>query len=384
VTTARFNVFIDGARAAGPGAKTQLARAIAARYGIAAADLEQRFAQGRFRVKGNVDRATADSYVADLSSLGAVCSIEAVDAPAPPAPVAAAVTLPGAQRLPAPRSADDFAALSGESPLTLSTLDGASEDEARSSRRIPLAASFGPPAEDSGRGSSQKLALPASFGPPAEDSGRGSSQKLALPARFGPPAEVSDVAAAADDGPIEVFDPFAPPELQSQEPELALAVERKPRISSPAPAAAPAVERDPPGRTTAPAIASATLAPAPSEGARAAPARGGLGLLRDDVVRYVAGVVLAVALAAIPALLFGASRQRAAFADLDAQLDKRQAAVVTREDWEGLDRIRASVLDRKRDERQTIVVTTLLLWAALAGGLAWVWFRKVDWDRLTR
>jgi hypothetical protein len=95
-------------------------------------------------------------------------------------------------------------------------------------------------------------------------------------------------------------------------------------------------------------------------------------------------VVLAVALAAIPALLFGASRQRAAFADLDAQLDKRQAAVVTREDWEGLDRIRASVLDRKRDERQTIVVTTLLLWAALAGGLAWVWFRKVDWDRLTR
>ena len=362
MTTARFNVFIDGARAAGPGAKTQLARAIAARYGIAAADLEQRFAQGRFRVKGNVDRATADSYVADLSSLGAVCSIEAVDAPAPPAPVAAAVTLPGAQRLPAPRSADDFAALSGESPLTLSTLDGASEDEARSSRRIPLAASFGPPAEDSGRGSSQKLALPASFGPPAE---------------------VSDVAAAADDGPIEVFDPFAPPELQSQEPELALAVERKPRISSPAPAAAPAVERDPRG-PTAPAIASATLAPAPSEGARAAPARGGLGLLRDDVVRYVAGVVLAVALAAIPALLFGASRQRAAFADLDAQLDKRQAAVVTREDWEGLDRIRASVLDRKRDERQTIVVTTLLLWAALAGGLAWVWFRKVDWDRLTR
>src|SRR5262249_17367939 len=40
------------------------------------ADLRVRIASGRFRVKGNCDRATADLYVRDLTRLGARCSIE--------------------------------------------------------------------------------------------------------------------------------------------------------------------------------------------------------------------------------------------------------------------------------------------------------------------
>jgi hypothetical protein len=84
VTDPLFHVFIERARSTAPGAAAELARAIAARYGIPAAELEKRFAMGRFRVKGNVDRATADSYLADLASLGAVCTIVAANAAAPP------------------------------------------------------------------------------------------------------------------------------------------------------------------------------------------------------------------------------------------------------------------------------------------------------------
>ena len=46
--------------------------------------------------------------------------------------------------------------------------------------------------------------------------------------------------------------------------------------------------------------------------------------------------------------------------------------------------MRASFLARKRDERQTIAITSVLMWAAASGGLAFVWFRKIDWDRVTR
>lgn len=368
VTNARYNVFIDGARQ-GPAGNAALARAIAARYGIPAADLEQRFAAGRFRVKGNVDRATADSYVADLSSLGAVCSVEPSAGAAPT--VAAAVTLPGGQRVPAPArpaapasasAGDDFAALSGESPLTLSTLDGASEDEARSSRKIPVAASFGPPADDSGRGSSRKIPLAASFGPPAA-----APAEAAMPASFGPPMDVVD-----DDAPVEVFDPFAPPEMQAEAQELDLAVERKPRAS-----------KAPPAEVAAPAPVVAP-APAPAAPAAARPRGNPLGFLRDDLVRFIAGVVLAVLLAAIPALLIGTARQRSAVNRINAALEQKQNAANTRPEWDGLDRIRASALSEQRDERQSIIVTTLLMWAALAGGLSWLWFRKIDWDRVLR
>lgn len=383
MTDPLFHVFIERARSTAPGAAAELARAIAARYGIPAAELEKRFAMGRFRVKGNVDRATADSYAADLASLGAVCTITAAAAVAAPAPAAApppVMTLPAQHRVPAPPPPrvieDSLGALSGEQPLTLSTLDGASEDEARSSRKISVAP------REAAHAASRDAALPASFGPPSEpsdpgrDPGRASSRKIAAPIDF--------VDSAS-------FDPFAPPELQSESAELTLAVERKPRVSSAppaepevAPTAAPragkaatlAPEPRASRSASVPVMATAVRAPAPSSSARTG--------LADAGTRFVVGVALAVALGAAPALLIASAREHSAFTKLDAELEKVQAEADTPDEWVRLDRTRASVQSRKHDERQSIVITALLMWAVISGGLAWVWFRAIDWERRSR
>lgn len=395
MTDPLFHVFIERARSTAPGAAAELARAIAARYGIPAAELEKRFAMGRFRVKGNVDRATADSYLADLASLGAVCTIVAANAAAPPvaavppAPVVAppVMTLPAQPRVPAPAPTarameDSLGALSGEHPLTLSTLDGASEDEARSSRKIAIAPRES--AQAASREPSREAPLPASFGPPSESSDPGRDAARSSSRSIAEPIEFTEGAA---------FDPFAPPELQSEAPELTLAVERKPRVSNAPPPPEPEVAPDAAGRggkagTLAPEprgsmSASVPLPAAPAPRATGAPA-GLHPALRDPGSRYVIGVVLAVALGAVPALLVASAREHGAFTRLDAELERTQDQADTPDEWDRLDRTRASILSRKQDERQNIVITSLLLWAVISGGLAWLWFRGIDWDRRTR
>ena len=70
-----FHVFVDGARDRSPPGLARVAAAIGERYGVAARDVETRLARGRFRVKANVDRATAHEYARDLEALGALVSI---------------------------------------------------------------------------------------------------------------------------------------------------------------------------------------------------------------------------------------------------------------------------------------------------------------------
>ena len=380
-----FNVFIERPRSTAVGAVAALARAIGERYGIPIADLEARLAAGRFRVKGNVDRATADSYAHDLARLGAICTIVSVDAA--PATSVPAVTLPRVERTPAPAPAStrpsqpswpppdldvaqELGALSGEHPLTLSTLDGATEDEARASRKLKLPATFAPP--ESAASASRKVPLPASFGPPPDDDD-----------------DSADVNLDDSSPAVEVFDPFAPPEAQADAPELMLATDTKPRTSKPIsttpPPVATAAPLPPPiastqGRTMH--EAPPTIAPIAPPAAAPSSGPGWKGALRDDGVRLIVGVVLAVALGALPALLIGASRERAAFAEIDGQLDKRQSEIRTVEAWEGLDRVRATFRERKEAERQTIAITSLLIWAAIGGGFAWLWFRVIDWRRV--
>ena len=337
----------------------ELARAIADRYGIPVDDLTTRLSAGRFRVKGNVDRATADTYAQDLARLGALCTIVAAEAPAELVP---AVSLPRVERAPAPAAPlparatpsaswpptdveipQELGALSGQFPLTLSTLDGATEDEARASRKVKLPASFAPPPDGGGDRS-------------------------------------DDVPAAAPGGAVEMFDPFAPPEAQADAPELTLAVDRAPRRS-----AAPPPASSPPSAAVAPMSEPSTTLAAPAPPPMAAPAAAGAGLkgvLRDDARRLIAGAVLAVAIGAVPALLIGGARERATFAQLDGELEKRQSEILTREAWDGLDRVRAGYVERKRGERQSIAITSLMIWAALSGGFTWLWFRKLDWPRL--
>lgn len=411
-----FHVFIERPRSESPDAASTLARAIAARYGIATADLEARLAAGRFRVKGNVDRTTADQFAQDLTRLGAVCTVASASAPPPasgtkpvslpvverapaPPPPARPSTMPSVERVAAPARpstlpkvervaspeapiASDLGALSGEFPLTLSTLDGASEDEARASRKIQLPASFGPPPDEPAASASRKMQLPASFGPAperVEDAGSGG------------------VDVSMDDGAgVEVFDPFAPPEAQANAPELMLAVDRPSRKSMAAEAAHAAAASASHGSShgaPAPAVppvlpARATVAPpaAPAGSMRmpaARPAGGVRALLRDDGVRFLAGVAIAFALGAAPALLVGSARETAAFGEIHASLERQHAeAAQSRVKWDSLDRVRATHAERKRGERQAIAITTILMWAAISGVIGWLWFRKIDWDRV--
>src|SRR5829696_1691191 len=83
-----FNVYIERASSAEPGAAAKLARAMATHYGIDGNAIEQRLVVGRFRVKGNVDRATAHSFAADLTKLGAVVKVERAEEATPPRPAA--------------------------------------------------------------------------------------------------------------------------------------------------------------------------------------------------------------------------------------------------------------------------------------------------------
>lgn len=71
-----FHVYVEGVAGTGPDALRQLSVAMASRYGLPAEELHARLARGRFRVKANVDHATANLYARDLEAIGARVRIE--------------------------------------------------------------------------------------------------------------------------------------------------------------------------------------------------------------------------------------------------------------------------------------------------------------------
>src|SRR5512138_2211659 len=82
-----FHVYVDGPKQSGPDAMRKLAEAMQLRYGLPASELISRMTKGRFRVKGNIDSATAAIYRRDLEAIGARVTIEETpnprDAPGP-------------------------------------------------------------------------------------------------------------------------------------------------------------------------------------------------------------------------------------------------------------------------------------------------------------
>jgi hypothetical protein len=167
---------------------------------------------------------------------------------------------------------------------------------------------------------------------------------------------------------------FAPPDATD---DVALALDVEPVRKKSSAAAPPVLAEAPPSGANAPARVSA---PQPVVRAPGEPAWKTYG--KDERVRFVAGVFVAALVGGIPAMVTAAVRERSAFADIDSQLQRQESSVLTRADWDALDRVRVSFVERKRAERQSIALTTLLLWAAVSGGVAFLWFRKVDWDRI--
>lgn len=283
---------------------------------------------------------------------------------------------------------------------------------------LPVSSDFG--ALDMSGG---PLSLSSVGGDAVAPSRDGTTATVAGGGAFAPPLGQSAARARPKDVPIDLF---APPDIAEQQAMFELAVdedELKARQqqavtheqagAQPGAAAQPragaqpgAVAQQLAGRQQqagpqALVAASSLIAPMSSgrqPGATAAPMPydgGGdgreqgpttlLGAVREAPRgRLVMGVVLAIVVGFVPVHLIARSREVAAFATVDRGVEARQAAVDSPEAYAALDGFRGAQLEKKLDAKRSIAITSLLLWALIAAGLGYVWFRRVPWERFAR
>jgi len=403
-----FHVFVEGAADASPEGLTRLANAMASKYGLPAAELRARLQAGRFRVKGNVDRQTAVSYMRDLEILGARCAIEEATAAnsmaTPPAgvPVARPSTPPAGTPAARPSTPN---ALTDQPPSRPSAPPSALAGMPRAATPAPVPGSYASglsaafssdssPAAGLGALESDGAPLSLSSVDGADSSQPNVIEKSPEPA-FGVPASIGPAMATPDKAKKparpkdEPLDMFAPPDAQDAELAVDIADDEKDfdarkRASTP-PAAAPVVR---PGsqpsvptlrpKTDPAASSSSRLAKQPA--ATSLPSK--LGPLANERVRTIAGVVLAIVLGFVPAHFIAHSREASAYRDLDARLVSIQSSADTPEAWATLDKTRADFLDRKHEERRNIALMALAIWALVGGAIGYGWFKRVPWDEL--
>lgn len=361
----RYHVFIEGSHDPSPGARERLASTLAQRYGLPPAVIAQRLAEGRFCAWASVDLPTARRLGGELESIGARYTIAEEGA----GPVATTMLAPAARSTvlsyaapppasPAARPSEsglaaarppgsdinlDLGALrgggDGES-WRLSQLDGTEEERTMESPHMVAAVV----AAERGRRTSS---------PPQPRSAR--------PSRPSAP-------------PV---DPFAPPDASR---ESALELEDKPAYvgTVAAPPAPGTMASGPPslgGTRSAAAVAgSSTLYKGPFlERMREA-------MASDLRARFLAGVVLAFLIGLIPAQLFAMWRSDVARDEVSSALQGEYDRATTPDLWSTLETARedASALMSSRQRR--VAVSAMLLWVATGAGVAFLWFRVIDWD----
>ena len=366
-----FHVFVEGAADASPEGMTRLANAMASKYGLPAAELRARLQAGRFRVKGNVDRATAVSYMRDLEILGARCAIEEATAAnsmaTPPAgvPVTRPSTPPSgtpAARPSTPPSGMPAArpstpnALADQPPSRPSAPPSALAGMPRASTPAPvagyasgLAAAFSTdsaPATGLGALESDGAPLSLSSVDGADSSQPNVIEKSPEPA-FGVPASIGPAmakpgkpdkdkkAARPKDEPLDMF---APPDAQDAELAVDIADDEKDFSARKRANTPPATGGRARGQRSVDPAASASRERACGRAAHplgvvviATPARRHVAAeqarpARERARANVAGVVLAIVLGFIPAHLIAHSREASAYRDLDARSSSIQPA----------------------------------------------------------
>jgi hypothetical protein len=386
---AMFHVFLDGAKDTSPAGLQKLAEAIAARYGLKAPDLITRLQAGRFRVKANVDRATADTFARDLDRLGARCTVEAANAAnSRPTPLPFAAAKP-AER-PSKPSLPPSALPPAQKPSTTTPPAGQFSSG--------LSAAFSAKTSEADLGALSKLesgalslaSVDGSEGAGGAPAGNFAPPDLDVPASIGP-APAKKPEKQADKKPArpkdEPLDLFVPPEAQGEAFQVELADDapdhmRKRASTPPANKTVDAPPDAPVVRISSPELRRSQPLPAVAPEAAVAPARRRGNPLADERVRFVAGVVLAILIGFLPAHLIAKAREKSAFADVDHKVEMAQASVDTAEAYDALDSRRAELLDEKYSDRQSIAIVAMLIWAACGGGIAFLWFRKVPWDRV--
>jgi hypothetical protein len=368
-----YHVFVDGAAEATSAGKEQLATSIAAHYGMPIDAVRARIASGRFRVKGNCDRPTADTYVRDLTVLGALCSIEEAtsdNVAKTPLPFPAVT---------APRPAQNSALPPRQTtpPAIARTSSGSKEYQSG------LSAAFSGEQQSAGLGAlgdegavftlssvdgkdDTGVAPPAiTFAPPA------STMAAAKPTEK--PAAAKPSAAGPVDQPLDMF---APPDAEDDNFAVHLApdeVERSAKKKASIPPETAAAE---PARASRPSLQAPNRSSRPSLQPPLSndPATTGL---KDPKIRLIVGMLVAIVLGFIPAHFVASMREKSAFASVDASVDEVQKQVVTTEDYAALEPMRARQLERKHDDRRNIAMIALLIWAAGGAGVAFVFFKKI-------
>lgn len=361
-----FSVFVEGAVTPGDAALEALANAMAARYGLPAVELLGRMRKGRFRVKANVDRATADTYVADLISIGARAIAEDARASQP---VLAATPAPASTTTPPPiavaRTTSNPQFASGLAAAFAAPADSKTDLGALGGDHVAFSLA-------SIDGTETPTAKPASaFAPPPEPPKPGKAGAPPLPAKKKP---------AADDPPLDMF---APPDA-GEELKVDIAEDDR-NFRTSKPSIAPGVTK-PPDFTIGDGSQSALIEAAPAVAARMsapaivtpppAPAKK-RGLFANARVRFAVGVFAAVLVGFVPAHVVGAVREKAAFKVIDDRVLATQQGAATMEAIAALDGYRDNELDAKKSARRNIALVSMLIWAAVAAGAGFAFFKLV-------
>lgn len=97
------------------------------------------------------------------------------------------------------------------------------------------------------------------------------------------------------------------------------------------------------------------------------------------MLRFVLGVIVALAVGFLPAHIVAAVREKSVFSAVNANVRSVQDKADTAEAYAALDAFRTEQLARKYDERRSIAMMALLIWAAAGGAIAYVWFRRIPW-----
>jgi len=432
MASGQYHVFVEGPIETHQGADMALAAAMQQRYGLPAADVLARMRKGRFRVKGNIDKRTADAYAKDLATIGARVVVTEdggsrgntgpidLHGSTPPAGVPRAATPPGGTprvaasarvvttpssgvprastppsgtpRLSTPPRGSKIA----DDPATAKTLLSTSAGIPRAST-LPVAAPR-PPAQPA-------AALPASTPPTVSQQIRSGlaaaySERTAPPASLGALDSVGDLSLAALDGSDAAPPPpAAPPTFEPPEPPPELkppVVKFAPSRPSPPVMPAPSKPLDlfaPPAETAgADALSLDVTTPQPTPVPTSPPLRKSEPSLAKAPAeppalvavgpprwRFAAGLVLAIVLGFVPAHLVASMRERSADKAIDDKVTALYEQATTEEAYAGLDAALAPLRARKQTAHRNSALLALLIWAAAGGAIGYVWFRRIPW-----
>jgi hypothetical protein len=403
---ALFHVYVEAPDRA-PETIKRLAETIGKKYGVPVADLEKRLTGGRFRVKANVDRETAEVYAKALGDNGAIVKIEdAVATPAVGTPVVIAPEGSGsAARTPAQLIRTGTTTPPPARPSSSSLPPRTSSTSLPPANAPRSSASSLPPPNQAKSGPVVASGLAAAYTESAAtDLGALGTDSISLAsldgsdavgdASFAPPVDLSPTIDKPSAKPAAVsakakpnndpVDLFAPPEAAEDaafQVELAAdEVEHRARKMSTPPAGIPV-----PIPVT-PSTATPQLGQIKK---RATPAAGAPITVSPDAQeaprwRFAAGVVLSIVLGFVPAHLIASVREKSAFAKIDQEVTEQQNAADSPDLYEALDGFRSAKQTQKQSEKRSIALLSMLIWGVTGAGLAYVWFRRVPWDKLGR